>query len=131
MEKDFCVENQIATNEYTNVVNISDLSHWNYDKKSVIKTRQLGYDGKGQRVINTKSEAEKAFKEFGNRPCILEEFVDFAIEVSTISARDTHGNAFTYPLLKIFIKTTSLIPHAFLRLLIRKPRMHYMRYRQK
>lgn len=114
MEKDFCVKNQIATNEYTNVVNISDLSHWNYDKKSVIKTRQLGYDGKGQRVINTKSEAEEAFKEFGNRPCILEEFVDFAIEVSTISARDTHGNAFTYPpsenIHKNHILNTSCVP---------------------
>ena len=35
MEKDFCVENQIATNEYTNVLNNSDLSHWNYDKKRI------------------------------------------------------------------------------------------------
>ena len=112
--KRFCVKNQIATNEYANVVNISDLSHWNYDKKSVIKTRQLGYDGKGQRVINTKSEAEEAFKEFGNRPCILEEFDDFAIEVSTISARDTHGNAFTYPpsenIHKNHILNTSCVP---------------------
>ena len=114
MEKDFCVENQIATNEYTNVLNISDLSHWNYDKKSVIKTRQLGYDGKGQRVINTISEAEEAFNEFGKRPCILEGFVDFVIEVSTISARDTHGNTFTYPpsenIHKNHILNTSHVP---------------------
>ena len=114
MEKDFCVENQIATNKYTNVVNISDLSNWNYDKKSVIKTRQLGYDGKGQRVINTSSEAEEAFKKFGERPCILEDFVDFAIEVSTISARDIHGNTFTYPpsenIHKNHILNTSCVP---------------------
>ena len=114
MEKDFCVENQIATNKYTNVVNISDLSNWNYDKKSVIKTRQLGYDGKGQRVISTSSETEEAFKKFGERPCILEDFVDFAIEVSTISARDIHGNIFTYPpsenIHKNHILNTSCVP---------------------
>ena len=114
MEKDFCVENQIATNEYTNVINISDLSHWDYDKKSVIKIRQLGYDGKGQRVINTKIEAEEAFKEFGKRPCILERFVDFGIEVSTLSARDIHGNTFTYPpsenIHKNHILDTSCVP---------------------
>ena len=42
-------------------------------------------------------QAEEAFKIFGERPCILEDFVDFAIEGSTISARDIHGNTFTYP----------------------------------
>tara|TARA_B100000575_G_scaffold222023_1_gene182419 strand:- start:114 stop:1175 length:1062 start_codon:yes stop_codon:yes gene_type:complete len=97
LEKNFCVDNEIATNRYINVVNISDLTDWNYDKKSVMKTRHLGYDGKGQRVINSITEAEEAFHEFGKKPCIIEEFIDFNIEVSTISVRDTYGNTYTYP----------------------------------
>ncbi|MAT23139.1 MAG: 5-(carboxyamino)imidazole ribonucleotide synthase [Rhodobiaceae bacterium] len=113
-EKNFCRENKIATNRYINVLNTGDLSDWNYDKKSVMKTRQLGYDGKGQKIISSKREAEEAFNKFGQVPCIMEEFIDFKLEASTISVRDTYGNTYTYPPAENFHKNhildTSNVP---------------------
>jgi len=97
MEKDFFRNNNIITNEYMNITSLSDLEKWDYNKKSVIKTRQLGYDGKGQRTINSLKEAEIAFYEFGRNPCIMEEFVEFTSEISTISVRDTYSNIHIYP----------------------------------
>lgn len=52
----------------------------------VLKTRTLGYDGHGQAVIRTEEDIEKAFKLLGV-PCILEEFIAFDFEISTITVR--------------------------------------------
>jgi len=52
----------------------------------VIKTRRLGYDGKGQAKPASADETAAAFKRFA-APSILESFVDFAFEASVIAAR--------------------------------------------
>ncbi len=60
--------------------------------KGVLKTRRMGYDGKGQRVF--KSEADSpagAYEALGAVPLILESFVPFEREVSIIAARGTDG----------------------------------------
>jgi 5-(carboxyamino)imidazole ribonucleotide synthase len=96
LEKNFFIENKIKTNNYMNVESIKDLSRWNFDKKSVLKTRKFGYDGKGQKIINSYDEAKDAFINFKNYPCLIEEFIEYTKEVSTISARDIHGNIYSY-----------------------------------
>ncbi|WP_426238980.1 5-(carboxyamino)imidazole ribonucleotide synthase [Pararhizobium sp. DWP1-1-3] len=65
--------------------------------KGVLKTRRLGYDGKGQRVF--RSEADDpggAYLALGGVPCILESFVPFEREVSIIAARGTDGTIACY-----------------------------------
>ncbi|MFI3332032.1 MAG: 5-(carboxyamino)imidazole ribonucleotide synthase [Rikenellaceae bacterium] len=52
----------------------------------VLKTRTLGYDGHGQAVIKSEEDIEKAFGLL-SAPCILEEFIDFDFEISTITVR--------------------------------------------
>ena len=58
---------------------------------AVLKTRKLGYDGKGQLKVATAAEAEKAFGTLGGVPAILESFVDFAFEASVVAARARNG----------------------------------------
>lgn len=65
---------------------------------AVLKTRRLGYDGKGQRVIRSESELAPAFDAVGGVPLILEAFVDFDREVSIIGVRSVSGEARFYPL---------------------------------
>ncbi|HLU61008.1 MAG TPA: 5-(carboxyamino)imidazole ribonucleotide synthase [Gammaproteobacteria bacterium] len=65
---------------------------------AVLKTRRLGYDGKGQRVLREGADLEPAFKELGSVPLILEGFVNFEREVSIIGVRSVSGEARFYPL---------------------------------
>ncbi len=53
----------------------------------VLKTRTLGYDGHGQVIIRCAEDIAKGC-ELLAVPCILEAFVDFDFEISTIIVRD-------------------------------------------
>jgi 5-(carboxyamino)imidazole ribonucleotide synthase len=64
----------------------------------VLKTRRLGYDGRGQHYLRRQSDVEQAWKALGGVPLILEGFVDFDREVSIIGARSTRGETRCYPL---------------------------------
>jgi 5-(carboxyamino)imidazole ribonucleotide synthase len=64
----------------------------------VLKTRRLGYDGKGQAVVRTPGELEQAFERLGAMPLIYEEYVPFDFEVSIIGARGRRGESAIYPL---------------------------------
>ncbi len=63
-------------------------------ERGILKTRRLGYDGKGQVRLTSldETEAHKALLAINRAPAILEGFVDFEREVSVIAARDRNGN---------------------------------------
>jgi 5-(carboxyamino)imidazole ribonucleotide synthase len=63
---------------------------------AVLKTTRLGYDGKGQRTIRAKDDAEKAFGEIGGVQLVLEGFIAFEREISVIVARGTDGASVAY-----------------------------------
>ena len=63
----------------------------------VLKTRRLGYDGRGQRVLKKRSDVGPAWEALGSVPLILEGFVKFDREVSIVGARSTRGETRTYP----------------------------------
>lgn len=65
---------------------------------AVLKTRTLGYDGKGQRILKSREDLEGAFDHLGGVPCILETFVKFSGEVSVIAVRGRDGETACYPL---------------------------------
>lgn len=59
---------------------------------SILKTQELGYDGKGQlRPDEDDTDYERIFFEMGRAPSVLEGFVDFTHEVSVIGARSVDG----------------------------------------
>ncbi len=64
----------------------------------VLKTRRLGYDGRGQRVLRKAGDVAAAWRALGGVPLILESFVDFDCEVSIVGARSTSGEIRAYPL---------------------------------
>ncbi len=64
----------------------------------VLKTRRLGYDGKGQAMIRRPARADDAWEQLRGAALIYERFVDFSREVSLIAARDRAGRVACYPL---------------------------------
>ncbi len=58
---------------------------------AVLKSRTMGYDGRGQLMIRTVEDIEKA-RDILSVPCILEEFVTFDFEVSAVVVRSESGH---------------------------------------
>lgn len=65
---------------------------------AVLKTRRLGYDGKGQFVLRTMADIDLAWQSIGGVPLILEAFIPFEFEVSVIVVRSRTGEFRHYPL---------------------------------
>jgi len=63
---------------------------------AVLKTRRLGYDGKGQTIIANADDAATAYEAFEGAPLLIEAFVDFAFEASVIAARGMNGEFAAY-----------------------------------
>lgn len=63
----------------------------------VVKTADFGYDGKGQMRIATAEELARAAAIFRGRRCIVEEWVDFELELSVICARTRPGETRPFP----------------------------------
>lgn len=63
---------------------------------AILKTRRLGYDGKGQAKVTSAEDAQVAFGRFKSQPSILEGFVDFAFEASVVAARGADGSFAAY-----------------------------------
>jgi 5-(carboxyamino)imidazole ribonucleotide synthase len=63
----------------------------------LLKTATLGYDGKGQVKVNTRSQASIAFKQLGNVPCVLEQLAPLAAECSVVLARGADGQTVCLP----------------------------------
>jgi 5-(carboxyamino)imidazole ribonucleotide synthase len=93
VEKDFVKSLKIPTAPYAPVHSATQLAEA-IDKvglPAVLKTRTLGYDGKGQARIAAGADPIAAWRGLKNAPCILEGFVRFQREVSVVAARDKAG----------------------------------------
>lgn len=64
----------------------------------VLKTRRLGYDGKGQMVVRDETQLDDAWQALGTVPLIAEQWIDFDREISVIGTRRGNGDIVTYPL---------------------------------
>jgi 5-(carboxyamino)imidazole ribonucleotide synthase len=64
----------------------------------VLKTRRLGYDGKGQIVLRTPAQIDEAWQTIGGRGLIYEKFQEFSREISLVGARSAAGQTVFYPL---------------------------------
>ncbi|RZV37577.1 MAG: 5-(carboxyamino)imidazole ribonucleotide synthase [Chromatiales bacterium] len=64
----------------------------------VIKSRRLGYDGKGQFIVREPEDIDAAWKTVGGQPLIAEQWIHFDFEVSCIGARNVDGDIVIYPL---------------------------------
>ncbi|MEO1576717.1 MAG: ATP-grasp domain-containing protein, partial [Pseudomonadota bacterium] len=64
----------------------------------VLKTRRLGYDGRGQTIVRDRDDLDRGFDQLKGVPLIAEEFIDFEREVSAIAVRSPGGERALYPL---------------------------------
>lgn len=64
----------------------------------ILKTRRLGYDGKGQLIVRSSEELNAAWTKLGPTDLIAEGFVRFSREVSIIAVRSETGAFAFYPL---------------------------------
>jgi len=67
---------------------------------AVLKTRRMGYDGKGQWVLRTQDDVQRVKKDFPNTALILENFVTFQRELSILAVRGKSGETAFYPLVE-------------------------------
>ncbi|MCC5985196.1 MAG: 5-(carboxyamino)imidazole ribonucleotide synthase [Rhodobacteraceae bacterium] len=63
---------------------------------AILKTRRMGYDGKGQARVAAADDAAAALETMNGAPAILEGFVTFTHEVSVIAARGLEGAVAAY-----------------------------------
>ena len=64
----------------------------------VLKTRRMGYDGKGQFVLREPADLDAAWDALGKSPLLYENLVPFDAEVSIIAVRGADGEVAFYPL---------------------------------
>lgn len=92
-EKEFLQSLGLQTAPFATVDNAADLDAAiaTIGAPAILKTRTMGYDGKGQARIKSPEDAAQAIADMAGAPAILEGFVNFSHEVSIIGARDADG----------------------------------------
>lgn len=64
--------------------------------RGVLKTASWGYDGKGQKSVRSSDDLSAVWQAFSATQAILEQFVDFRLELSVIAARNPQGEIRCY-----------------------------------
>lgn len=64
----------------------------------VVKTADFGYDGKGQLKLQTDADVPAALARFRGQPVVIEQFVDFACEISAVVARAASAAVRVFPI---------------------------------
>ena len=67
--------------------------------RAILKTRRLGYDGKGQIRVDRSSDPKRTWGLLAGAPAILEQLVAFDFEVSQLAVRSSSGETRFYPLI--------------------------------
>ena len=100
LEKNFFNEIGIGTAPYVAIDCLADLQQAmpTIGYPAILKSRRMGYDGKGQIVLKSAGELESAWQAMQGAPSIVEGFVPFRREVSIIAARRPSGDIVFYPL---------------------------------
>jgi 5-(carboxyamino)imidazole ribonucleotide synthase len=99
LEKTRAQEFGCDTAAFANIEDEGELVHaWSMiDGPSVLKTRRLGYDGKGQARIENLDALVAAFDHLGRVPCLLEARLDLELEISVVLARNPQGEIAFFP----------------------------------
>ena len=101
-EKDFCSAIGVPVTPYAPVANLADLERAvvQLGRPAILKTAEMGYDGKGQTRLDPDDAPEAAWNRLAGgqteMASVLESFVDFRMEISVIVARGLDGACATY-----------------------------------
>lgn len=64
---------------------------------AILKTRTLGYDGKGQAIVRNPEDIGAAWTRLGGVPLVLEKYIHFQREISVLGVRGRTGKMAFYP----------------------------------
>jgi len=100
VEKTFVSELDIPVAPFANIETDSDLEAAGRTTgfPAFLKTRRLGYDGKGQAQVKTHQELTNAYKAMGAPAAVLERRMPFVREVSVLAVRGADGAIAFYDL---------------------------------
>lgn len=92
----------IPTTEFASVPAASDLDAAlrKVGLPAVLKTRRMGYDGKGQWILKSEEDVRIAKEGLPRLPFIAERFVPFTREISVLAVRGKAGETAFYPLVE-------------------------------
>ncbi|WP_108658601.1 5-(carboxyamino)imidazole ribonucleotide synthase [Acuticoccus kandeliae] len=98
IEKAFLKECGLPVARHAAVDNADDLAEAvaEFGPAGILKTRRLGYDGKGQLRLTGGEDFAEAFAAIGAVPAILEEMIAFQAETSTVLVRAADGTTEAY-----------------------------------
>jgi len=98
VEKRWLTDLGLSTAPFADVQSKADLTAaiTRIGTPSILKTRTLGYDGKGQVRLDESSDPAQVWAQMHGAPCMLEGFVPFQREVSVIAARALDGAVSVY-----------------------------------
>jgi len=65
-----------------------------------LKARRNGYDGQGTKIVNSGTELIDAWQAMGKVPALVEEKIDFELELAVMIARSQTGECLTYPVVE-------------------------------
>ncbi|KAF0178318.1 MAG: 5-(carboxyamino)imidazole ribonucleotide synthase [Hyphomonadaceae bacterium] len=93
LEKRFLNEAGVATTPFAAIESLGDLEAAliALPAPAILKTRRMGYDGKGQARLAHNENAEAAWTAIGAHPAILEALAPFEREISVVAARGADG----------------------------------------
>ena len=88
-EKEFLTGLGLKVAPYANVTTAAaaEAAAQSIGTPSILKTRRMGYDGKGQIRLKDASDMAEAWQSMQGAPSVLEGFINFSHEVSVIAAR--------------------------------------------
>jgi 5-(carboxyamino)imidazole ribonucleotide synthase len=78
----------------------ADLSAQPLTYPLVLKARRNGYDGQGTKIVNSETELIDAWQAMGKVPALVEEKIDFELELAVMIARSTTGECLIYPVVE-------------------------------
>jgi len=98
-EKTFARDLGIKTPDFWHITNSQSLHQamGELGGRGVLKTCQLGYDGKGQIWLTPQDDLDACFASLGSDDAILEAAVDFTAEASFLVARAQDGRLAHFP----------------------------------
>lgn len=102
LEKQFAARAGLSPVPYCSILSEADIASAidQIELPAILKSATLGYDGKGQAVINQADELHSAYQSMGGVACVLEKKIDLALEVSAIVARNAEGQSVCYPIIE-------------------------------
>jgi len=105
-QKEFYRSHQIPTSDFTSYATKEEVFKAFGTERSlpkVWKSRTGGYDGRGVQLLKT----DKDLKSIQDVPCIIEDLVDYKLELAVIVARSVSGEIKTYPVVEMEFHPTA------------------------